>query len=336
MNLLDFEYLEKNLYTSHLTGSDSCIANLFLLQEKYNTELRISRNFLYRYYYGDENRTGYGFPIPLVSNGNTLGADEVHGGTKHAHGATGSSSVADTSPAGSDTLLVAALEHIISDARTQNRPVQFCLITQEQKNQIDSCLAQNFPDRHVDWKTNRDDSDYIYLQENLADLPGSNYQKKRNHVSRFRRIYGENWEFKPYPENDISQDILEVSQKWYEEKDGPEKHVLQLEHESIKRALEHTELLRLRGGVLYVNGEAAAMTLASPVSDSVLDVIYEKAIGKYEKDGVYSVINQQFAKRCSDFLYLNREEDMGVEGLRKAKLSYKPTMILEKFYGKLC
>ena len=77
------------------------------------------------------------------------------------------------------------------------------------------------------------------------------------------------------------------------------------------------------------------MTLASPISDTVLDVIYEKSIFEYEKDGSYAVINQQFAKRCETFLYFNREEDMGIEGLRKAKLSYKPSIILEKFYGRV-
>ena len=74
------------------------------------------------------------------------------------------------------------------------------------------------------------------------------------------------------------------------------------------------------------------MTLAAPISPNVLDVIYEKSFGDFEKNGAYAVINQQFARRCQNFLYLNREEDMGVEGLRKAKLSYKPTMILDKFY----
>ena len=67
MNLQDFEYLENNLDTQGLYGSDTCIANLFLLQEKYNTWLKIHKNILFRYYYGDENRCGYGFPIPLKS-----------------------------------------------------------------------------------------------------------------------------------------------------------------------------------------------------------------------------------------------------------------------------
>ena len=307
MNLLDFEYLENNLDTKNLYGSDSCIANLFLLQEKYNTQLKIHKNILFRYYTGDENRTGYGFPIPLKADSNTANPD----------------------------FLKTALEFIFEDKSAQDCTPAFCLITQEQKNQIDSCLAKYFPTRHISWKTNRDDCEYIYLRENLAELPGSHYQKKRNHISRFNRTYGTNWEFKAFPENPAFDDILNVAQKWFEEKDGPNNPILQLEHQSIKYALENAELLRLRGGVLYINGEPAAMTLASPISDSVLDVIYEKCTEEHEKNGAYAVINQQFAKRSNSFLYFNREEDMGVEGLRKAKLSYKPSMILDKFYGQL-
>ena len=303
MNLLDFEYLKNNLDTSSLYGSDSCIANLFLLQTKYNTELKIKNGILIRYYYGDENRTGYGFPIPIKSD------------------------------AKSQDWLANALNIIIEDAGEQNRAVSFCLLTQEQKNQLDECLAQHFPGRVVNWKTNRDDCDYVYLRENLAELPGSLFQKKRNHISRFKRTYGEHWEFKAYPENDIAGDILAVSQKWFSEKNGDEDSILQLEQQSIELALHNSELLGVRGGVLYINGEPAAMTLAAPISSDVVDVIYEKSFGEFEHNGAYAVINQQFARRCQDFLYINREEDMGVEGLRKAKLSYKPTMILDKFYG---
>ena len=305
MNLQDFEYLKKNLDTKDLLGSDACIANLFLLQEKYNTWLKIHNNTLFRYYYGEENRTGYGFPIPLQNSDK------------------------ETNP---DLWLSSALEYIIQDAQSQKRKLAFCLISREQKALLDSCLGKHF-NKQIDWKTNRDDCDYIYLQENLAKLPGSNYQKKRNHVSRFNRIYGSNWEYKAFPQNDLTQDILTISQKWYDEKSGDEKPVLKLELQSIKSALENTSLLRMTGGVLYVEGRPAAMTLASPISDSVLDIIYEKAVEEFEKNGVYAVINQQFAKQCQGFLYLNREEDMGVEGLRKAKLSYKPSLLIEKFFG---
>ena len=306
MNQLDFEYLKDNMNTADFFGSDSSLANIFLLQEKYNTELKIKNDILIRYYYGDENRTGYGFPIPINPAGNN------------------------------EDWLKAALNVIIEDARQQNRPLQFCLLTQEQKNQLDACLAESLPVYRPAWKTNRDDCDYIYLRSNLADLPGSHFQKKRNHISRFTRIYGAygtNWEFKSYPENDIKADILTVARHWFNEKNGASDPILQLEHESIELALENTGLLKLRGGVLYIKGEPAAMTLAAPISPDVLDVIYEKSFGDFECNGAYAVINQQFARRCPSFLYFNREEDMGVEGLRKAKLSYKPTMILDKFYG---
>lgn len=308
MNLSDYEALYQKLDTQELWGSDSCIANLFLLQEKYGTEIKIHKDILFRYYHGGENRTGYGFPIPLEQK---------------------------TEKRITCQFLKDAFDFIKKDARERNREISFCLITQEQKNILDTFFSTSFASKRIQWKANRDDSDYIYLQKNLADLPGAIYQKKRNHVSRFNRTYGIDWEFKSYPENEISDDIIFVAEKWYEEKIGEDDPVLKLELKGIRKALENTSLLKLRGGVLYISGIPSAMTLASPVSDSVLDVIYEKAYGEAERDGAYAVINHEFAKTAASFLYLNREEDMGVEGLRKAKLSYKPTIILDKFYGKL-
>ena len=302
MNLLDFEYLENNLDTSSQFGSDTCIANLFLLQEKYNTWLKIHNNVLFRYYYGDESNTGYGFPLPLKTS------------------------------LDSDFWLKTALDFIFQDATSKNRVINFCFITDEQKQLLDESLSKNF-NLNISWKSNRNDSDYIYLQSNLAELPGSLYQKKRNHISHFKRIYGNNWNFKIFPENDIAQDFLKVAQKWFEEKNDHENLALKQEQQSISLALKNAELLKLKGGVLYVNKEPVAITLASPISNSVLDIIYEKAIGEYEKNGAYAVINQQFAISNPTYKYFNREEDLGLSGLRKSKLSYKPDIILDKFFG---
>ena len=141
MNLQDFEYLSSNLDSASLFGSDSSIANLFLLQEKYNTELKIQKNILLRYYYGDENRSGYGFPLPMKK--------------------------------APENWLKTALEVIFEDAQAQNRPVSFCLITGEQKTLINNCLAQHFPNRTIAWKTNSNDCDYIYLRSNLASASNS-------------------------------------------------------------------------------------------------------------------------------------------------------------------
>ena len=91
----------------------------------------------------------------------------------------------------------------------------------------------------------------------------------------------------------------------------------------------------LFGGILYVGGSPAAMTMASAVSDICIDVHYEKAIGEYAENGAFTVINQCFAasEDAEGFEYINREEDMGIPGLRTAKESYYPAYKLRKFYG---
>ena len=85
----------------------------------------------------------------------------------------------------------------------------------------------------------------------------------------------------------------------------------------------------MRGMVLYAGGQPVAMTLGCPISPLCFDVMFEKALRDY--DGSYAVINNEFAKTLTDYRYLNREEDMGIKGLRKAKLSYHPAVIYERF-----
>jgi len=97
---------------------------------------------------------------------------------------------------------------------------------------------------------------------------------------------------------------------------------------AIREALDHFDELSLMGGVLYVNSRPVAMTIASPINSSVLDIHFEKAVGV---DGAYAVINNEFAKSHTEYLQFNREEDLGLEGLRKSKLSYNPDKILMKY-----
>lgn len=302
-----FTFLKDNLNTRNLLGSDSSLANMFLLQPKYNTEFFIHENILFRYYRGKSNRSGWAFPIPLKE------ADENY--------------------------LKTAICFIFSKERNENYQANFCLISQEQKSQIDNCLLLHFSKHKINWKTLRDDSDYIYLQKNLAELQGSNFQKKRNHISRFNRLHPDDWSITFFDSNTISgklkNDILQIEEKWFLEKNGNDNSALILEKEAILQTFEHAKLFGLRGACLYIKEEPVAMTLASEISSNVLDIHYEKAIEKYEADGIFAIINNQFAKNSKEYLYLNREEDMGVAGLRKAKLSYKPDIILDKFYGKI-
>ena len=85
------------------------------------------------------------------------------------------------------------------------------------------------------------------------------------------------------------------------------------------------------GGILYVNNIPVAMTIASKISENVCDVHFEKAIGEYAINGAYAAINKMFCERLEQFTFINREEDIGIEGLRKAKMSYRPKIILKKY-----
>ncbi len=305
MNISDFEYLKQNLNTTDLMGSDSALGNILLLQPKYNTEIIINNNVFYRKYFGTKNRFGFAFPLTLDKSDTQF------------------------------NYLKNALTYIFS---TNDSDINFCLCTQEQKNALDNCLLKYFPNYKIQWNTDRNDCDYIYLQEKLSVLSGSSLQKKKNHISRFNRTFEGQFDFKLFPENDIKDDILKVEENWYNERSNDieksfDDNALSLEKDSIKFALENAKLLNLSGGVLYIKNEPVAMTLASPISENTIDIHFEKCLSFCAENGGYAVINNYFAKTLTSYKYINREEDMGVEGLRKAKLSYKPEILLNKFYG---
>ncbi|MCR4821912.1 MAG: phosphatidylglycerol lysyltransferase domain-containing protein [Treponema sp.] len=313
LSLKDFHFLKDCLLSAGLEGSDTSLVNIFLLQKKYDTKTAIEKGWLFRYYSGAENRRGYGFPLKLCDN-KMSEEDKNHS-------------------------LGEALALIKKDAEENGRKMKFCLLSESQKNIIEECLKKDFPELKFEWQTSLDDCDYIYRRESLAALQGKTYHKKKNHVSRFLRKYEGKWEFRSLNLCSISDDMIYVAGKWLEERfatvemSGEEKKILSLEHEMIKSALENKEDFALDGGVLYTEGKPVAMTLASKISDSILDVHFEKCLSQAAADGAYAAINWCFASASDSVEFLNREEDMGVEGLRKAKLSYHPDKLLEKYYS---
>ena len=312
LSLEDFHFLKDCVLSADFEGSDTSLVNIFLLQKKYDTKTAICDGFLFRYYTGAENRTGYGFPLKLC--------DEKLPENERNH------------------TLNDALSSIICDSKSSGRELKFCLLTENQKNEIDSILRADFG-LQLEWQTNRDDCDYIYERKKLAALQGKTYHKKKNHVSRFLRLHEGNWEFRSLNLCAITDDMIFVAEKWLEERfatveiSEEDKNVLNLEHEMIKTALQNKEDFALDGGVLYTNGAPVAMTLASRISEKTLDVHFEKCLSEAATAGAYAAINWCFANAADSYDFLNREEDMGVEGLRKAKLSYHPDVLLEKFYS---
>ena len=169
----------------------------------------------------------------------------------------------------------------------------------------------------------RDDFEYIYDRQALADLPGKKYHGKKGHIRRFMET---DWEYRPLTA-DMAGDVLAMHGAWCKDNDckGGE---LCMERKAVRRALEHYDVLGLKGGVLYQNGAPVAYTMGEPTGNSTFAVHFEKAFGHVQ--GAYPAVNQLFVQReMAEFSFVNREEDTGDEGLRKAKLSYKPVELLE-------
>ena len=166
--------------------------------------------------------------------------------------------------------------------------------------------------------------DYVYLTEDLSELEGKKYHKKRTHVNKFER---ENSYTYVKIDDSNKSDCMKITDMWIESMgEDPYK-----ERKAIQHALEYMEELEVFGAILYIDGEPAAFTMAEFMKDDMALILFEKAV--FEHRGAYPVINQQFAKRelLGKCTYINREEDMGIEGLKKAKSSYHPCKMVKKY-----
>lgn len=171
---------------------------------------------------------------------------------------------------------------------------------------------------------NRDFADYIYRVEDLRLLKGRKYAQKRNHVNKFKSLYA--YHYEPLTVDHI-EDCMRLERSWTSQHTDLES--AQAEFETIQRAFRHFEELQLRGGVLYVDNRIVAFTYGSAINPEMFCTHVEKADIRYE--GVYQMINHQFALHLPEnFLYINREEDLGVPGLRKSKMSYEPFRLAYK------
>lgn len=218
-----------------------------------------------------------------------------------------------------------AVNRILQDAKERNvSDLIIGLLTQNEKEEIEKL----FPDKFV-FSESRNDADYIYLQEDLANLSGRKYHGKRNHISQFRKKYSD-YRYEKLTRDNFS-DALLIAAKWCDERKDIEGENFGSDYPAIEDGFLHFDELGLFGGIVYVEDKAVAMTVASKIRDNICDVHFEKSI----IDGGYPVINNEFTKTLTDYKYVNREEDMGIEGLRKSKLSYRPYNILIKYNAKM-
>lgn len=173
----------------------------------------------------------------------------------------------------------------------------------------------------------RNAQDYVYLSQSLAELSGKKLHSKRNHINKFKSSYS--YEFTSL-KNEHFETCIQKTEVWMNKKYDGNQQKYQTELDTVKCLFENYTKFNLIGGALFVDGELVAYTVGEGISNDTALVHVEKADVDY--NGAFTVINNEFAKLLKDkYLYINREEDMGIEGLRKAKLSYKPEFLTDKY-----
>lgn len=219
--------------------------------------------------------------------------------------------------------LKAMLHELIEDARKESQ--RFCMlgVCSNMRTELETLL----PERFI-FTEDRDYADYIYLRSDLATLKGKKFQAKRNHINRFRNMYPD-YEYAPITPERI-RECMELEAEWCKANDCDQQEGTGNERRALIYALHNFEALGLTGGILHVNGKIVAFTFGMPINNETFGVHVEKADTGIE--GAYAMINYEFANHIPEqYLYINREEDLGIEGLRKAKLSYQPAIILPKY-----
>ncbi|MCI6811255.1 MAG: phosphatidylglycerol lysyltransferase domain-containing protein [Lachnospiraceae bacterium] len=201
-------------------------------------------------------------------------------------------------------------------------PFQMHLVTEEKFAQLEA----QFPGKYV-IEYNRDQADYIYEVERMISLSGKKLHGKRNHINKFKEN-NPNWRYEPLSQENVSA-CVKMAEEWREKNLCDEKGEKHTEFCVTLRALDEYEQLGLKGGVLRIEDRVVAFTLGEELNRETFVVHIEKAMADIQ--GAYPMINQQFlVHEASQYKYVNREEDMGEEGLRKAKLSYYPVFLQEK------
>lgn len=175
--------------------------------------------------------------------------------------------------------------------------------------------------------SNPDFEEYLYSPEDLMTLAGKKFHGKRNHVARFCKTYEGRYVFRPYTAAD-KQGLLDLYAKWSEGKE--DEGTLMDEFHLLALGLQMTHEGKTFADVMEIDGEIVGFALGEITASNVAIVHIEK--GETRFDGIYAAINKMFAERHYQGVRLvNRQEDMGLEGLRKSKLSYRPVKMVKKY-----
>ena len=223
------------------------------------------------------------------------------------------------------------LDAVIHDARARGIPCYISGMSKADCEQVEALYPGMFR-FHLD----RDSFDYVYAIDDLADLKGRKFQKKRNHANRFDAEHP-NARILPLDETTRARAFC-MLQQWYKNREETDPlNDFHLEKLATERAFAFQKQLGLEGIVLLEGDELLAFTMGSFLTPDTMDIHFEKA--REDVPGAYNTINREFARylraKYPQLRWLNREDDMGLEGLRKAKLSYNPDHMVEKYWARL-
>lgn len=227
-----------------------------------------------------------------------------------------------TYPAGEPEDVKRALEYLKAYTGERGLPFILYLVTPEQFEQLEEWYPGRFTIEY-----DRDSADYVYESEKLATLSGKKLHGKRNHINKFKATY-DNWSYETLTEENL-EECFRMALVWRSQNNCDENEEKNAEMCVTLNSLRLRNELELIGGVLRVDGRVVAFTMGEMISEDTFVVHIEKAFADIE--GAYPMINQQFVEHeCMKYQYVNREDDTGAEGLRKAKLSYHPAFLVEK------
>lgn len=215
------------------------------------------------------------------------------------------------------------LDKCIEFFRNQNLPFLLKGVTKELVEKIEKIRPNTF-----NFQLNREVSDYLYSAETLLTLGGRKLSRKRNHIKNFKKNYPQ------YLYSDLTEDLIpeaiEFIREWCRKKGCKDDEDLRCERDAAIEALNNFSVLGLTGGVIVIDGKVEGVTFGEALNNDTVIIHVEK--GNAAINGIYPVINQEFLlHNWQHMKFVNREEDMGIPELRKAKESYYPIGLVEKY-----
>jgi len=213
-----------------------------------------------------------------------------------------------------------ALDVLCREITKQAAEVRICRVGEEfVTNHVDPAAYEVLADR--------DNSDYIYLAKDLINLSGNKYHRKKNHLNQFIKNHA--FEYRPL-DAELVKRVLGMQEAWCRIRECVERPDLLAEDFAVHEALTYFEDLGYQGGAILINSVVEAFSLGEPLNQDTAVIHIEKA--NPDILGLYAAINRLFCLNAwSNLTYINREQDMGVEGLRKAKESYYPHHMVNKY-----